>query len=76
MKDRNPQRRKRRTCYDRARKRWLDARRALTSNPAASAALQLLGIFGFLVGRMPLAADASATAVYCPAHVADIRLAH
>lgn len=44
---------RRRTCYDRARKRWLETRRARTNNPAASAALQLLGIFGFLLGRMP-----------------------
>ena len=55
MKDQNPRRRKRRTCYDQFRKRWLDARRAPTSNPAASAATQLLAIFGFLVGRAPIA---------------------
>lgn len=42
-----------RTCYDRARKRWLEVRRAQT-NPAASAALQLLGIFGFMFRRMPI----------------------
>jgi len=64
MKDQNPQRRRRRTCYDRARKRWLDARRALTSNPAASASMQLLGIFGFLVGRMPIAAPMPAPQRY------------
>jgi len=64
MNDQNPRRRKRRTCYDRARKRWLDARRAPTSNPAASAAVQLLGIFGFLVGRMPIAAPMPAPQSY------------
>lgn len=46
-----------RTCYDRARKRWLEARRAQRGNPAASAALQLLGIFSFVVGRMPINAS-------------------
>jgi hypothetical protein len=54
MKDQYPRRRKRRTCYDRLRKRWLDVRRASTPNPAASGATQLLGIFSFLVGRMPI----------------------
>ncbi len=44
-----------RTCYDRVRKRWLETRRVRTNNPAASAALQLLGIFGFMFGRMPIA---------------------
>lgn len=56
MKDQQPQRRKRRTCYDQFRKRWLKNRRARAANPAASAAMQLLGIFGFLVGRMPIIA--------------------
>lgn len=56
MKDQHPRRRKRRTCYDRLRKRWLDARRAPTSNPAASAVTQMLGIFGFILGRVPIAA--------------------
>lgn len=46
---------RRRACYDRVRKRWLENRRAPTKNPAASAALQLLGVFGFLPGRMPIA---------------------
>lgn len=55
MKAQNPKRKSRRTCYDRARKRWLDARRAQSNNPAASVALQLLGVFGFVVGRMPIA---------------------
>ncbi|MEJ6847170.1 hypothetical protein V3589_13250 [Sinorhizobium fredii] len=54
MNDQNPQRRKRRTCYDQFRKRWLESRHARTTNPAASAATQLLGIFSFLVGRMPI----------------------
>ncbi|MBB3965739.1 hypothetical protein [Rhizobium metallidurans] len=56
MNDQYPRQRKRRTCYDQLRKRWLDARRARTSNPAASAATQLLGIFGFILGRVPIAA--------------------
>jgi hypothetical protein len=56
MTDQYPLRRERRTCYDRLRKRWLDARRAPTSNPAASAATQLLSIFGFVFGRVPVAA--------------------
>lgn len=55
---------RRRTCYDRTRKRWLEARRVWTSNPAASSAMQLLGIFGFLLGRMPVAAPVSAPQRY------------
>jgi hypothetical protein len=51
----NQKRKSRRTCYDRARKRWLEARRAQTNNPAASVALHLLGVFGFVIGRMPIA---------------------
>jgi len=54
MKDQYPQRRKRRTCYDRLRKRSLGARRAPPSNPAASAATQLLGILGFILRRVPI----------------------
>ncbi|MBW0369994.1 hypothetical protein [Ensifer adhaerens] len=53
MREDTARKKRRRTCYDQARKRWLETRRARTSNPAASAALQLLGIFGFLLGRMP-----------------------
>lgn len=64
MKGRNPQRRKRRTCYDRARKRWLDFRRTTATNPASSAAVQLLGIFGFLVGRIPITAPQPAPPRY------------
>ncbi|NRF10918.1 hypothetical protein [Agrobacterium pusense] len=47
-------RQKRRTCYDRTRMHWHQARRTQATNPAASAAIQLLGIFGFLFGRMPI----------------------
>jgi len=64
MKDQNPRRRNRRTCYDHARKRWLDARRARTTNPASSVAMQLLGIFGFLVGRTPVASPMPAPQRY------------
>jgi len=53
---------RRRTCYDRARKRWLEARRTRTNNPAASAALQLLGVFG----RMPIATPMPAPYVAPP----------
>lgn len=56
MKSGIHKKKRRRTCYDRARKRWLEARRAQTHNPAASAALRLLGVFGFVFGRMPIAA--------------------
>lgn len=64
MKDPNPRRRKRRTCYDRAWKRWLDARRARTTNPASSAVMQLLGIFGVLLGRVPTVAPMPAPQRY------------
>lgn len=49
-------RQERRTCYDRTRMHWLRARRAQAANPAASAALRLLAIFGFLFRQMPVAA--------------------
>lgn len=55
MKAYNQKRNSRRTCYDRARKRWLEGRRSQANNPAASVALQLLGVFGFVVGRIPIA---------------------
>lgn len=61
-----PGTKRRRTCYDRERKRWLETRRARTNNPAASAALQLLGILGFLFGRMPTAAPMPAPHVAPP----------
>lgn len=64
MKDQNPRRQKRRTCYDQFRKRWRDARRAPSSNPAASAATQLLAIFSFLVGRTPIASPMPAPQRY------------
>lgn len=57
---------RRRTCYDRARKHWLEARRVQTNNPAASAALQLLGVFGFVFGRMPIIAPMPAPYVAPP----------
>ena len=59
-----PGRKRRRTCYDRERKRWLETRRA--RNPAASAALQLLGILGFLFGRVPITAPTPARYVAPP----------
>jgi len=60
------QKKRRRTCYDRARKRWLEARRVQTNNPAASAVLQLLGVFGFVIGRMPVATPMSVPYVAPP----------
>lgn len=54
MKALNHKKARRRTCYDRARKRWLEARRAQARNPAAAIAMQLLGVFGFALGRMPI----------------------
>ena len=55
MREDIARKKRRRTCYDRARKHWLETRRSWTNNPAASAALQVLGIFGFLFGRPTIA---------------------
>lgn len=61
-----PGTKRRRTCYDRERKRWLEIRRAWTKDPAASVALQLLGILSFLFGRMPTAAPMPAPYIAPP----------
>ncbi|GMB83492.1 hypothetical protein NN6n1_42750 [Shinella zoogloeoides] len=66
MREDIARKKRRRTCYDRARKHWLETRRAQTSNPATSAALQLLGVFGFLFGRIPTAAPIPAKYVAPP----------
>jgi len=66
MKDINlVPRRKRRTCYDRLRKRMIEARRLRSANPARSAALQLSALFASIFGRMPLPAPV-AVASYIP----------
>lgn len=50
MKDANTRnRRRRRSCYDRLRMRMVERSRARRSNPAQSAALQLLALFSFLL---------------------------
>lgn len=52
MNDANsPKRRRRRSCYDRFRMRIIEHRRARQSNPAKSAALQLLAMFSFILKR-------------------------
>ncbi|RVO31652.1 hypothetical protein [Sinorhizobium meliloti] len=66
MREDIARKKRRRTCYDQARKRWLETRRVRTNNPAASAALQLLGILGVLFGRMPTAAPMPAPYVAPP----------
>lgn len=64
MKNQYQRRRKRRTCFDQLRKRLLDARRKPTSNPAATVATQLLGIFGFILGSVPIASPMPAPQRY------------
>ncbi len=50
MKDANSRkRRRRRSCYDRFRMRMIERRRARRTNPAQSAALQLLALFSFIL---------------------------
>lgn len=50
MKDANSRkRRRRRSCFDRLRMRMIERRRARRSNPAQSAALQLLALFSFVL---------------------------
>jgi len=53
MKEPRHKRKKRRTCYDRLRARFLRARRVHRPDPAASAAMQLLALFTVLFARLP-----------------------
>ncbi|MGO6702245.1 hypothetical protein ACCS33_22775 [Rhizobium ruizarguesonis] len=57
---------KRRNCYDRLRARYLQAQRARRTDPAASAAMQLLVIFATIFGRLPLPTIARVNARYTP----------
>lgn len=58
--------RKRRTCYDRLRERFLRARRIYRADPAASAATQLFAVFTVIFGHMPLSLPAPAYVPYSP----------
>lgn len=50
MKDANSRKRgRRRSCYDRLRMHMIERRRARRSNPAQSAALQILALFSFVL---------------------------
>jgi hypothetical protein len=59
-------RKRRRTCYDRLRTRWLENRRRQRADPAASAAAQLVVLFMTLLGRIPLLPAAPVPALYVP----------
>lgn len=48
-----------RTCFDKMRMKMLEARRRRQGNPAASVAAQLLTLFTFILGRMPLSMPAA-----------------
>lgn len=56
MKDRKLEfrRKRKRTCFDKTRMQMLEARRRRQSNPAASVSAQLVTLFAFIFGRMPL----------------------
>lgn len=55
MKYTDPKKRhRRRTCFDRLRMRTLERRRMARSNPAQSAAQQLLALFVAVFGRIPV----------------------
>lgn len=54
MKETDPKKRRRRSCYDRFRMRALERRRMARSNPAQSAAQQLLALFVAIFGRVPV----------------------
>jgi len=63
----NPRhKRKRRSCYDRLRARFLRASRVHRPDPAGSAVMQLLALFTVLFGRMPLSLPAPAYVPYSP----------
>lgn len=59
-------RKRRRTCYDRLRARWLEGRRRQRAAPAVSAAAQMIAVFAFVFGRMPLVPAPPALAPYVP----------
>ncbi|WP_313196578.1 hypothetical protein [Shinella zoogloeoides] len=55
MKDTDPKkRRRRRSCYDRLRMRMIERRRMARTNPAQSAAQQLLALLAVVFGRVPV----------------------
>jgi hypothetical protein len=54
LQSKAPQRKRRRTCWDRLRARMLESRRRRRSDPATSAVVQLLTLFTMMFGRMPL----------------------
>ncbi|WP_340161835.1 hypothetical protein [uncultured Hoeflea sp.] len=62
----NPIKKKKRNCYDRLRKKLLNARRICRADPAASVAVQLLSIFTVFFGRVPNLAFSSSYAPYSP----------
>jgi len=67
MKDIDPKKRcRRRSCYDRLRMRMLERRRMARTNPAQSAAQQLLAVFAVIFGRVPVLAPERAPARYTP----------
>lgn len=65
-KFKTPRKRRRRTCYDRLRARWLESLRRQRAAPAVSAAAQMMTLFAFVFGRMPLVPALSAPAPYVP----------
>ena len=65
-KFRTPRKTGRRTCYDRLRARWLESRRCSRAAPAVSAAAQMMALFAFVFGRIPLVPALPAPAPYVP----------
>jgi len=61
-----PRKKRRRTCWDRLRARVLESRRQRRTDPATSAAAQLLALFTLVAGRMPLVPTAAVLAPYTP----------
>lgn len=57
---------RKRNCYDRLRARFITAKRARRTDPAASAAMQLLAVFTMVFGRMPISIPAPAHVPYSP----------
>jgi len=60
------QKKRKRNCYDRLRARFITARRAHRTEPAASAAMQLLAVFTLVFGRMPLSLPVPTNVPYTP----------
>ena len=57
---------RRRTCYDKYRAKWLEHRRQRRTDPAVSAATQIIALLALLLGRIPLVPSVALPTPYVP----------